>query len=91
MTTKTIKLTAQETTALNHAYRSAASNGHDFGFVEDVVKAMKRTHKAQAVGALITSLEKKGVITVHGAITTDSGRWTQFTWRCTVEQLDRLI
>lgn len=80
--------------ALRHAYKSAEGNGHDFGFVEDIVKHMKRTHKAQAVGAFVTLFQKHGIMQVHEPVTTDSGTYTQFTWdvppSVVLESLDRM-
>lgn len=70
-------LTALEQRTLDAAIVSSAGNGHDFGFVESVVKAL-RDLKPQAVGALVTSLQRKGYMEVHEPLTTDSGTWTQF-------------
>ena len=83
------RLTTLERKALNHAFKSARGNGHDFGFIEEIVKGM-RPLKAQAVGALVVSLQKKGVIEVHDPITTDSGTWTQFTWEIPIPEVVKL-
>jgi hypothetical protein len=66
-------LTTYETEVLAELKESSAGNGHDFGFIEDV----KNLRRARGV---ISSLSQKGWIEVHDAITTDSGRWTQFTF-----------
>jgi DNA-binding MarR family transcriptional regulator len=73
-------LTKKEKLAWNAAVESSDGNGHDFGYTEDIVEDLK-AHGigAQAAGALISSLEKKGLFYVHEAVTTDSGRWTQLT------------
>jgi hypothetical protein len=66
-------LTTFETQVLAELKESSNGNGHDFGFIEDV-KDLKRAR------GVIASLVKKGWIDVHDAVTTDSGRWTQFTF-----------
>lgn len=93
-----MNLTQNEKTALKAAFESARGNGHDFGFVEDIVKTLTRSANsmtAQAVGALVTSLSKKNILTVHEAVITNNGgpgnRWTQFTWNVEVEQVEKMI
>lgn len=68
--------TALELKVLKAFYNSASGNGHDFGFIED---GRGIVGKAQ-LGALAVSLQAKGLITIHEAVRTDSGRFTQFTW-----------
>lgn len=67
------QLTDYEREIMTQLCVSSAGNGHDFGCIEDLKSNMK-----QARGA-ISSLSKKRWIDVHGAVVTDSGRWTQFT------------
>jgi len=58
---------------------SSDGNGHDFGFVEDVVAAgAKLGLSAQQVGGHITNFSKANKLEVCEPITTDSGTWTQF-------------
>lgn len=83
-------LTKDEITALRAAFESARGNSHDFGFVEDIVRAL-RPLKAQAVGALVTSLSKKGVLTVHAPVRTESGLFTQFTWDLELASIGLLV
>ena len=52
-------LTPLEVAALRSAYSSSAGNGHDFGYTEDIyIVGLDK----KAVGGLITSLLKKGVM-----------------------------
>lgn len=93
MKTKRMKLTALERRVLRVAFKSAYGNGHDFGFVEDVVAGMKPL-KPQAVGAVLTSLSKKNVLQVHDPVTTNAGTrdqhtYTQFTWLINVDQVEQ--
>lgn len=76
------KLTLLEATVLRVLIKSAAGNGDDFGFIEDARDAVN----PKQLGGVVSSLVKKGVINVHEAVTTDSGRWTQFTWPVEEEQ-----
>ena len=73
-------LTTNEQKVFDALKHSASLNGGDFGFVEDLTR---RTGvlglTKQQIGALITTLQTKGLIEVHEAVTTDSGRWTQVT------------
>lgn len=80
-------LTAQEKIVLIALFESSNGNGHDFGFVEDC----RHVVPVASLGGIISSLSKKGILTVHGAVTTDSGRWTQTTWDLPVEQVSALI
>lgn len=91
-----IKLTKHEQLVLAVLFNSAKGNGHDFGFTSDAVKSLKATYNAEAVGALITSLQKKGVITVHDPVTTNAGTrhastYTQFTWALEVSAVSALL
>lgn len=72
---KTVALTALETKVLKAFIASSASNGHDFGFVEDGRNAVDNPDQ---LGAITSSLVKKGLIEVYPAVRTESGRWTQF-------------
>jgi len=76
MTTQ--KLTPLEARAMEAARISSAGNGHDFGFVEDIIEAMSDL-RPQAVGGIVTSLSRKRLIYVSAPLTTDTGTWTQFT------------
>lgn len=88
--TKPLHFTATEQTALRTAFNSARRNGHDFGFVEDLVRDL-RPLGPQAVGALVTSLQQKGILEVHKPVTTDSGTFTQFTWNLEVAEVEALL
>lgn len=87
-------LTKLERKALKAALWSAARNGNDFGFTEDIVKKM-RGESAQAVGAIVTSLQSKGFFTVHKpVVTNDGGRhntFHQFTWDMPVADITALV
>lgn len=58
-----ITLTAKEVVAIRDLWKSSDSNGHDFGFTED----MPNVPKAQR-GGLITSLQAKRVIDVDSEV-----------------------
>src|SRR5215831_13165773 len=73
---KKSELTKYETEIVDTLFESSAANGHDFGFVEDLRGPF---NMRQARGA-VSSLVKKNWITVHDAITNESGTWTQFTF-----------
>lgn len=88
------QLTINEVATLKAAFASAARNGHDFGFTEDIVKQLKGS--AKAAGARITSLIKKGIIEVHDPVTTNEGHateatYTQFTWCMPLESIKALV
>ena len=72
----TTTLTALETQVLEELFCSASGNGHDFGYIEDAGIDPK-----QARG-VVSSLAKKGIITIHEPVTNESGTFTQFTWAC---------
>ena len=82
-----IKVTALEKDALRVMLESSEGNGHDFGFVEDLTA---HTGNAFIAGALITNLMKKELIRVWEPVETDTGVWTQFTWRQPVEVIEEL-
>ncbi len=67
--------TPLEIKVLRALFASSRGNGHDFGFIEDGRKAV--ASPAQ-LGGVVASLVKKGAIEVYEAVTTDSGRFTQF-------------
>lgn len=75
-TERTPNITDLERSVLTALFASSEGNGHDFGMVEDCRGACA----IQQLGGVIASLSKKGIIDVHEAVTTDSGRWTQTTW-----------
>lgn len=87
------KLTANELKTLKVLFNSAKGNGHDFGFTDDAkgIFAAPRT-----LSGVISSLVKKGIITVHESITTNEGTkdqatYTQFTWDIDVEEVSKLL
>lgn len=75
-----IELTSQEQEALTALKAASERNGHDFGLLEDVVWAGDR----QVLGALVTNLVKKDVITdidhvdVNGGPKRGGQRYTQY-------------
>lgn len=71
----TTHLTPLEEQVLKNFYVSAEGNGHDFGYLED-----HGIDPKQARG-VISSLIKKNIITVWEPVRTESGLWTQFTWK----------
>lgn len=83
-----MKLTKMEVVVLKAMDQSARSNGYDFGFIEDCRPAVA---SPRSLAGVVSSLVKKGVITVHEAAYTDSGRWTQFTFRIPVQQVGALV
>lgn len=89
--TKQIKLTGSELAILRIAFVSSDGNGHDFGFTEDIVKAMRGAMSAQAVGALVTSLQRKGIFEVYEPVTTDSGTWHQFVFKLPISELEAML
>jgi hypothetical protein len=70
------KITKYESEVLDGLIESSKANGHDFGIIEDLRGPF---NMRQARGA-ISSLVKKNWITVHDAVTNESGTWTQFTF-----------
>lgn len=81
-------LTELELKVLAALFESSAGNGHDFGFVEDCRSAVGAPRQLAGV---VSSLVQKGVITVHEQVRTDSGAWTQTTWKLPVEEVAALI
>ena len=69
-------ITDLERSVLTALWESSYGNGHDFGLVEDCRAACA----PQQLGGVISSLSKKGIIIVHEAVVTQSGRWTQTQW-----------
>jgi hypothetical protein len=72
----TPRMTDRETQVFNALKLSADGNGGDFAMVEDL-RGLRMS--GQVLGALLTTLQAKKIITVHEPVTTDSGRWTQVT------------
>lgn len=73
-------LTDLEKQALRAAILSSAANGHDFGFVEDIVADMKPM-KPQAVGGVVASLKKKGFFSHIESVTVNrTDTYTQFVF-----------
>jgi len=76
----TANLTRLEHNALAALVTESAGNGHDFGLVECVEWSGSR----KALGALITSLQNKGVITSIDTVEVNGGprrggeRYTQY-------------
>lgn len=66
-------LTVLETTVFDALKKSNEGNGGDFFLVEEA----RGVVAVDALGGVISSLVKKGVIEVCEAVTTDSGTWTQ--------------
>lgn len=69
-----MKLTKLEQKALTALQASSRANGHDFGLLETV----KWDGDRKRLGALVTSLRKKGVITSIDEAETDEARYTQY-------------
>ena len=85
---KMVKLTEMETKVLKALFESSKGNGHDFGLVQECRKAVER---ADQLAGVMASLVKKGLVIVHGDVTTDSGNWTQTTWKVEVEEIEALL
>jgi hypothetical protein len=66
-----MNLTNLELAALSNLWASSNSNGHDFGFTEDLPAI-----KASSRGGVVGSLQKKGLISVEDTI----NGYTQFTF-----------
>jgi len=79
---QTVQLTELETKAMRVLFESADGNGHDFGFIEDLIDA--RIMGRAQVGGVVASLVQKGVIFHWGTETNTEcwggGSYTQFTW-----------
>jgi len=69
-----LNLTNLEAKALAAAYCSSDGNGHDFGIVGDVVEALAKDGiNAKAAGALMVSLQAKGLFRIHAAVIVNEG------------------
>jgi hypothetical protein len=90
----TMQLSDLERQALKAAFDSARGNGHDFGFIEDVVRSLQPI-STKTANAVVGALIKKRLIEVHApVVTNDGGRantLTQFTWTVDVAEVERLI
>lgn len=77
-----VRLTELETKAMRVLFDSADGNGHDFGFIDDLIDA--RIMGRDQVSGVVSSLAKKGVIFNWGTETNTNGwgvgSYTQFTW-----------
>jgi len=77
-----VQLTELETKAMRVLFESAQGNGHDFGFIEDLIDA--RIMGREQVGGVVSSLVQKGVIfhwgTENNTNGFGAGSYTQFTW-----------
>ena len=62
----TENLTDAERLAFCAAADSAGNSGFDFGFTDEVVSALAPGFNAKQVGALLTNLERKGVLHIDG-------------------------
>jgi transcription initiation factor IIE alpha subunit len=81
-------ITPMEKKVLVALFKSSKGNGHDFGLVQECRGAVE--HPRQLAGVM-SSLAQKGIVIVHGDVTTDSGTWTQTTWAVDVEAVEALI
>jgi hypothetical protein len=82
-----MNLTHLETVVLTALFKSAEGNGHDFGFIDDARGLVRRNQ----LSGIVSSLVQKNVITVHDPVTTDSGRFEQFTWNIEVSEVKKLL
>jgi hypothetical protein len=85
---KMVKLTEMEKKVLKALFNSSEGNGHDFGLVQECRKAVEQPKQ---LAGIMASLVKKGLIIVHGDVTTDSGNWMQTTWKVEVEEIKALL
>lgn len=85
-------LTTYELVLLSMMLRSSGTNGHDFGFIEDLTDGVAESKK-KVIGGGISSLVKKGLIKVwNKEEINDSGEcYTQFTWRVDVSTVLKAI
>jgi hypothetical protein len=74
-----VRLTELETKAMHVLFDSADGNGHDFGFIDDLIDA--KIMGRNQVSGVVSSLVKKGIIEDWGEekVNWDSS-YTQFTW-----------
>lgn len=85
-----VVLTQLERIALRALHTSSMASGHDFAFTEDAVKSCEGLlgeDSALVVGGLITSLQKKGIITVWPP----QNGWTQTTWVLPLPEVEALL
>lgn len=74
-----VRLTELETKALRVLFDSASGNGHDFGFIDDLIKS--RIMGRDQVAGVVSSLVKKGIIEDWGEERVNWNQtYTQFTW-----------
>lgn len=74
-----VRLTELETKAMHVLFDSAEGNGHDFGFIDDLIDA--RIMGIDQVSGVVSSLVKKGIIVNWGEENVNWGNsYTQFTW-----------
>ncbi len=74
-----VRLTQLETKALEVLFDSASGNGHDFGFIDDLIES--RIMGRNQVAGVVASLAKKGIIFNWGEENANWGStYTQFTW-----------
>ena len=81
-------ITEMEKNVLTALFESSKGNGHDFGLVQECRKAVEQPKQ---LAGIMSSLSKKGLLTIHGDHTTDSGTWTQTTWNVDVAEIEALI
>jgi hypothetical protein len=84
---KQISLTPMETAVLKSLFESAGRNGHDFGLIEDVRRAVPK----DSLGGVISSLVKKRIVVVRDTVKNDTGTWTQFTWGRKVDDVRTIL
>jgi hypothetical protein len=74
-----VRLTELETKALQVLFDSADGNGHDFGFIDDLIES--RIMGRDQVAGVVASLAKKGIIFNWGEEKVNWNQtYTQFTW-----------
>jgi hypothetical protein len=74
-----VRLTELETKALRVLFDSADGNGHDFGFIDDLIEA--KVMGRDQVAGVVASLAKKGIIYNWGEEKVNwNASYTQFTW-----------
>jgi hypothetical protein len=74
-----VRLTELETKAMHVLFDSAEGNGHDFGFIDDLIDA--KIMGRNQVSGVVSSLVQKGIIFNWGEENVNWGNsYTQFTW-----------
>jgi hypothetical protein len=74
-----VRLTELETKAMHVLFDSADGNGHDFGFIDDLIDA--KIMGRNQVSGVVSSLVQKGIIFNWGEENVNWGNsYTQFTW-----------